>query len=462
MKKHNLSLLGFERRYPHLEGEKITAGRLQHLGIRFQPDGDFCFYRPFSLQAEIECPDNLVFAPAVTAAALICRRARFQELNGFSEQYDYGYKDVDLALRNIFIFGDKPAVLRQKFLIHDESPTQQTDHKADINKRRMNNIRVLQERFGALVRQGILSDLIAGCRFWTARRLTIGFAVTEANEQTRAGDYFSAMELGEAIKNELGWEVRYLPKFGATSSWYDLKGIDVLISMLDEYNLNATTSCQPGLITVAWMRNWLNLWTTRPWFEAYDIYLCSSNKAADYIRERKHKKAHILRLATNPKRFSERPAGKPYEYDYCLVGGYFGANREVETALIPHTCDARFALFGEGWGENPDFEAYYRGFLPYARVPEIYQAAKIVLDDADHATKSWGSLNSRVYDALATGALVISNNSIGADEVFSGELPIYESGPQLQELLKRYLSDETARRTVIKKCRQVFLSEHTY
>jgi hypothetical protein len=47
--------------------------------------------------------------------------------------------------------------------------------------------------------------------------------------------------------------------------------------------------------------------------------------------------------------------------------------------------------------------------VPYTRLPELYRAARVVLDDSNHVTKHWGSVNSRVFDALATGTLVVTN-----------------------------------------------------
>lgn len=49
------------------------------------------------------------------------------------------------------------------------------------------------------------------------------------------------------------------------------------------------------------------------------------------------------------------------------------------------------------------------GEVPYRLLPEIYRSSKVVIDDANHVTKPWGSVNSRVFDALACGTLVLTN-----------------------------------------------------
>ena len=79
-------------------------------------------------------------------------------------------------------------------------------------------------------------------------------------------------------------------------------------------------------------------------------------------------------------------------------------------------------------GRNiPRLSRHARGFIPYAELPKVYASTRVVVDDANHVTKDWGSVNSRVFDALAAGALVVTNGELGSTEVFEGKLPVYRS-----------------------------------
>ena len=71
----------------------------------------------------------------------------------------------------------------------------------------------------------------------------------------------------------------------------------------------------------------------------------------------------------------------------------------------------------------------------------LYQQSLLVLDDANHVTKTWGAANSRVFDALAAGCLVITNSQSVSDEVFDGELPVYRDPMHLKELVDHFLND---------------------
>lgn len=92
-----------------------------------------------------------------------------------------------------------------------------------------------------------------------------------------------------------------------------------------------------------------------------------------------------------------------------------------------------------------------------------------MIDDADQGTEPWGGVNSKVFDALAAGALVISNGAMGLHELF-GEalesaglpLPIYSTGRDLAASLEYYLSNEDIRKRMVEVMRKVVVEEHSY
>ena len=103
----------------------------------------------------------------------------------------------------------------------------------------------------------------------------------------------------------------------------------------------------------------------------------------------------------------------------------------LEPDKLPYT----FKLYGKNWDEIPKFKEYLKGFVNYTKLPQIYASTKIVVDDANMATKYFGAVNSRVFDALACGTLVITNGVIGADETFNGKLPVFSSKKELNDLI---------------------------
>lgn len=286
-------------------------------------------------------------------------------------------------------------------------------------------------------------------------RLRVGFAVSEAHIGARTGDTYTALELGTAMRQLYGWDTVLIPE----EHWYELPPLDVLVTMVDHYDLRRVP--KNGPITVAWLRNWFEKWTEWPWFNDYDLVLCSSEKATALVTQ-KGRAPHVLRLATNPERFSPRERAPHLTCDCCFTGSYWGFPRDIENNLQPDQDGYTFNLYGAGWRGHRALGRYWKGFLPYEELPTAYSSTRVVIDDANHVTKPWASLNSRVFDALACGALVLTNCVEGAAEVFGGRLPTYSSSRQLGELIRHYLVNEQERAALVRSLRETVLSQHTY
>jgi hypothetical protein len=93
---------------------------------------------------------------------------------------------------------------------------------------------------------------------------------------------------------------------------------------------------------------------------------------------------------------------------------------------------------------------------------QIYKCLKIIVDDANHVTEPWGSINSRVYDAIAAGALPVTNGKLGASEICGGIIPVYQTMDELASLLNEYLLNDDKRKTLVKQLRDCILEQHTY
>jgi spore maturation protein CgeB len=119
-------------------------------------------------------------------------------------------------------------------------------------------------------------------------------------------------------------------------------------------------------------------------------------------------------------------------------------------------------LYGKNWDKISKFKKYYQGFINYSELPEVYASTKIVIDDANRATKKYGSVNSRVFDALACGTLVITNGIKGSKETFNGKLPVFSSKEELNNIIEHYLSNDDIRREKIKELQKFVLKNHTY
>ena len=300
------------------------------------------------------------------------------------------------------------------------------------------------------------------------KTLTVAFAVTETGRDAVAGDLFTAKEMAAALEKK-GVRCFFVARNQPDGEWYRLTPeVDVLISMLEHYDPQNIRNASPDLLVAGWARNWFDAWADSPWIDEYDLLFASSPSACRQMEQKLHRKVRLLPIATNPDRFHPAASGEAgtsasdYDCDYCFTGNHFGSPREIEEELDPAALPYRLNLYGKGWDGDERFAPWYRGHLPYEAIPEAYRHTRIVLDDATPSTKETGSVNSRVFDALVSGCLVLTNNELGAAETFEGLLPTFSSRETLRAALRYYLEGPELRESKVQMLRQFVLENHTY
>ncbi len=90
---------------------------------------------------------------------------------------------------------------------------------------------------------------------------------------------------------------------------------------------------------------------------------------------------------------------------------------------------------------------------------EAYAHAKIVVNMCLNA-----DVNMRVFEAMASGALLITDDAIGLSELFENgrDLVVYDDEDDALSLIQRYLDDDAAREAIARQGQQRVLQEHTY
>ena len=313
----------------------------------------------------------------------------------------------------------------------------------------------------------MVEDKINRTGIFSESPLTIAFAVTEAFDDATAGDYFTALELANSLEKR-GCIIQYLSRKGP-GDWYQIeKNVDILISMLDVYDLSKVKNRNPGLLTIAWARNWFDRWCNNPSIYKYTFILSSCQKGCDYISERTGRNAILFPIATNVDRFYDiknQPDDKEkeqFECDYVFTGNYWNDSREIVDIIQPEKIPYKFRVFGLNWENIPQFAPYTGGFINYKKMPCVYKYAKIVVDDANRATKKYGAVNSRVFDAIAAGCLVLTNGKVGAEETFCGILPTYSNKKEFTKLIIFYMRNPQEREKKIEELKNFVLENHTY
>lgn len=443
-------------------GDWVLPGlSVQHAGCAFRYEGDFL--RPFNV-GKYRHPlhlDRVAKAvPAVSAACQVWKRQLFDEIGGFDEGYFYGYEDVDICLKAREA-GYEVIHCPTSVVIHHEFGTQKRVESTEKQQNRLRNMAHFSARWYDGLRRDFWREKLFGLPFLAESGLTIAITVTEYHPLTTCGDYFSAVGLGNALES-LGYRVVYLPR-RPVDEWRDVPDdIDVLLVMMDDFPLDRARLRQ-GIITVAWIRNWVDRWSQRPWLQNYDMVLASSTTSLQTIAPRLRPEQYqgVLRIAADPDLFHPQTVDDRYASDLCFVGNMFHVPRDI-AANLNLKKDWRFRYWGRLESPGHPFAPYHEGRVSYYEVPAIYNSARIVLEDCTPMCKPWGCINSRTFEAMACGACVVSNDVPELRELFADAILIYRNRQELDELLTYYLEHDDERRAIGAKAAAMIREKHTY
>jgi glycosyl transferase family 1 len=228
---------------------------------------------------------------------------------------------------------------------------------------------------------------------------------------------------------------------------------DVVIHLWGRYEL----AVRPTQVNALWILYHPEL-VTDELCRRYDAVFAASDTLARRLSDRTGLAVRSLHQATDPERFRPTPGGPHHEL--LFVANSRGTRRTIIDDLTPTARD--LAVYGGGWADDLLDPVYFRGAVVSNRdLPAYYSAADIVLNDHWLESAEAGMINNRLYDALAAGALVISDSVPGLEEEFDGAVVRYSDPADLALTVERYLADPAARRALADRGRRAVLERHT-
>lgn len=281
----------------------------------------------------------------------------------------------------------------------------------------------------------------------------VAIAVHTTDMSEGRGDVFTAVGLGRQLET-LGYRVVYLPQ----DRWYDVpEHTDLYVAMLETVD---PLRLPARLTKIAWIRNQTDAWIDQPWLQIYDLVLCSSRRSMEAVEGVYPGPTGLLPLGVDTELFAR--TGRPE--DRCGVVStvnQWGREREVHINLRSQVPDFPLALFGEHRGVETELEPYRREPVSFFALPSLYNQAAIVLDDFNHTTAAYGNVNSRVFEAAACGAVVMTNRPTGLDDLGLGDLPVHRNSTDLFDRIHRDLESPEALAAAENRQRTV-MERHDY
>ncbi len=438
--------------------------RMQHAGVRFRVDhraGILCSYNLETSPAALPVGDAY-YVPAVRGA-VVCRRDDYLSVGGLVAGDDDGCEAIGLCLTLRAKLGLKCIVLNNAGAENRPMPTAKTRGDASSPARGEANCARVPARFAYMLRRAMHAERLRGEVGFSADPIVIGFVVSGGNQQSVAGDRRAALEMGQALMDLCAWHVRIMPANQKDPNSFNVSGLDVLVVLDDCYDLGEVRHARPGLLTIAWMHQCIDRWTLRDWFDRYDLCLCPSHKVAERIQRGRGKPAYVLQPATNASRFTPAQAGALRDID-CYYAECRAPETRTPDPLAPDNIRSYFGLFEFGADDQPQCRPhpYLEGRAPPQALPSIYRRSRIVIDDTTPSTNPSGALKQGVFDALAAGALVVTNNKDAARETFADLMPTYADADELRRQLRHYLQDGAQLASSANTLREQVLAAHTY
>ena len=193
---------------------------------------------------------------------------------------------------------------------------------------------------------------------------------------------------------------------------------------------------------------------------AWDVVFAASEPWAEATTASTGVRVLPLLQATDPARFHPGLAVPDSGEPVLFVGNSRGVFRPVVRDALAAGLD--LAVYGGNWVGYLPPRNLRSEFLPNAQVGAAYRAAGVVLSDHWLDMAREGFVSNRVFDAVASGARVISDDVPGIEKLFGGAVRVYRSSEELVRLAgpdrDAFFPDDEGRRII---ARQV-AREHSF
>jgi len=241
------------------------------------------------------------------------------------------------------------------------------------------------------------------------------------------GDLFYAEDLAEALRRR--GQLAYVDGHGERLRPGD-RPDDVVVNLRGYYQ----EPVDPQAVNLLWVISHPDWVTDEELQSGYDVIYAASVEWSARKSEAIGVKILPLLQATNPSRF--RPG--VVEPDVATEVLFLGKSRDIFRPIVRDTIAVGGALtiFGDRWEQFVPAHYVRAEFLGNERVPGAYRSAGIVLNDHWEDMRREGFLSNRLFDAVACGARVISDDTAGLTELFGGSVKEYSSPTELSALLR--------------------------
>ncbi len=186
-----------------------------------------------------------------------------------------------------------------------------------------------------------------------------------------------------------------------------------------------------------------------------DLIFVASSRFADHLRARTATPVEVLLQATDPDRFRPRPVDPRHRHEVTVVG----KSRDVLRPMVHDALAAglRPAIYGTGWEGLVDPRLIVADHVPNEELPVVYSSAGVVLNDHWETMRTWGFVSNRIFDVLACGTPLVSDDLPEIRELFGDLVATWRTPAELAAAVAA-----AGRGPVGERARALVLDHHTF
>jgi hypothetical protein len=237
------------------------------------------------------------------------------------------------------------------------------------------------------------------------------------------GDLYFARDLALSISN-LGHDVEIHKR---NLLWTNDGDEDVSLVIRGLERINP----KPGKINVLWIISTPEL-ITRDELESFDLVFAASNLWAEKTTTETGIEVSPLLQCTDPARFNPSISELDENLDVVFVGN---ARKKIRKVIADSLSANIFvSIFGKGWQGMVPQSWISSEFIENSQLSALYGSSGIVLNDHRPDMAREGFYSNRLFDAVASGGRVVSDEVAGVEVLFDGAVKVYKQPSELAAL----------------------------
>ena len=250
-----------------------------------------------------------------------------------------------------------------------------------------------------------------------------------ANGGPRGDEWGDTSYANDLVRGLRGWgQEAFVVRRGA----HERPGVDHLDDVALTLRGRWPAVTQPGATSVLWVISHPDEVPPEELTQGFDLVYAAGAAWAEEMTSATSQEVRTLLQATDTSRF--RPDGDTMPGLGTL---FVGRTRKVMRPVVGDAVavGADLTVFGDGWEEFIDPAHVAADHLPNELVPTAYRGARIVLNDHWPDMARLGFYSNRLFDAVASGARVVSDPVEGLEDLLGPSVRAYRTPEELRSLL---------------------------